>query len=66
MVKPSRRSYAISAIDAGVPAVLQAPRSKLSQSIEELAAELLKITDQSDGAPAPGDSESELPRTAAK
>jgi pilus assembly protein CpaE len=63
---PNDYKTVISAIDAGVPAVLQAPRSKLSQSIEELAAQLLKMTGDSAGAPAPGAAEAEEPKSAAK
>jgi pilus assembly protein CpaE len=63
---PNDYKTVIAAIDAGVPAVIQAPRSKLSQSIEELAGQLLKISVETSGRSASGDEEIDLPKSVGK
>jgi len=53
---PNDYKTLISAIDAGVPAVIQSPRSKISRSLSDLGDELVRLYDQGGSSPAAPDS----------
>ncbi|HET9235013.1 MAG TPA: cellulose synthase operon protein YhjQ/BcsQ, partial [Candidatus Eisenbacteria bacterium] len=63
---PNDYKTVISAIDAGNPAVLRSPRSKMSQSIDQLARELVKGSMDLAPQPESGEDERDLPTSAAQ
>jgi pilus assembly protein CpaE len=63
---PNDYKTVISAIDAGNPAVVRSPRSKMSQSIDQLARELFKGSMELAPQPEPGEDDNDLPTSAAQ
>ena len=63
---PNDYKTVISAIDAGNPAVIRSPKAKMSQSIDQLARELMKGALELAPQLQPGEDDRDLPTSAAQ